>query len=298
MFTIESSQLRAAIAEPGEHPNDTFRFARAGFITNVVLNNEIHFCANEPKNLVHPSSGGRGLCCEYNEDFSAGAAVGEYFPKLGIGLIRKEADEKYIFHKKYRELKPYPVAFTKTENSAEFVTEPVPCLGYAVREKRKISVEENRLTVEVELSNCGEKEFSTREYCHNFFSIDGMAISTDYHLELPNLPELGVRDIPNLYPNPCNFHADGNGVEILRDERATSLAKLPLDGMDETLPFRWRLSHKGAKASVSGEDYIKVSGVTLWEVDHIFSPEVFQVITLKPGEKTEWKRVLIFEAQA
>ena len=167
-----------------------------------------------------------------------------------------------------------------------------------MKEQRKISVSGNTLTVEVRLQNVGEKAFSTREYCHNFFSIDGMAVSADYYLELPNLKELGVRDIPNLYPNPCNFHADGSGIELLRDERATSLAKLPIDGMDERLPFCWKLSHKGAKAFVEGEDHIRVSGVTLWEVDHIFSPEIFQTLTLKPGETAEWKRVLRFVSEA
>lgn len=296
MFILESERLRAEIAEPGENPNTGFRFGRAAFIADITLDGERHFGANEPKNLIHPSSGGRGLCCEYTADLSGEAAVGEYFPKLGVGLIRKEEEEPYCFHKRYRDVREYPVSIEKGRDWARFVTEPVSCMGYAVREERKISVSGNRLTMEVILENTGEKPILTGEYCHNFLSIDGMAITPDYHLDLPGLPELGVRDIPNLYPSPCNFHADGDGIEILRSETAVSLAEIPLCGLDsKKQPFSWRLSHKGAKAAVSVEEYLVPSKITLWETDHIFSAEMEHTISLAPGENKSWKRVYTFE---
>ena len=70
MFTLESSRLRLEIAEPGERPNTGFRFDRAGFIADVILDGGMHFGAAEPRNLIHPCSGGRGFCSEYRFDCS------------------------------------------------------------------------------------------------------------------------------------------------------------------------------------------------------------------------------------
>ena len=295
MFILKTKRLRAEISEPGECPNNNVRFDRAGFISDITLDGAIHFCANEPKNLAHPSTGGRGLCCGYRYDFSAEAGTNEYFPKLGIGLIRKKGDEPYVFYGKYDDIQYFPVTFSHDETSAVFDIEPIECMGYAVREHKKISVDDNTLTMEVTMVNVGEKPIRTDEYCHNFFSIDGMAISPDYHLDLPMLKGIGVRDIPNIYPTDCNFHADGTGIEVLRTEVATSLSKVPLDGLEEKTPFVWTLSNKGAKAKVTCEEGFVPCGITLWETDHIFSPEVFHVIDITPGESTTWTRKYIFE---
>ena len=131
MITLKSNCLRVEIAQPGEHPNDGVRFDRAGFITEVVLNNERQFCANEPKNLVHPSTGGRGLCCEQMLDLSNQVSAGEQYPKFGVGLILKETDEPYVFYKKYQ-IDYFPVEYTATETTVEFKTDAIPCMGYAV----------------------------------------------------------------------------------------------------------------------------------------------------------------------
>ena len=100
MITLSSDRLRVELAEPGVSPNNKTRFDRAGYISDVILDGGIYFAASEPRNLVHPCSGGRGFCNEFRFDASAEAAIGEYFPKLGVGLIRKEEDKKYIFHRK------------------------------------------------------------------------------------------------------------------------------------------------------------------------------------------------------
>ena len=62
MITLKSNRLRVRIAEPGEAPNQTHRFDRAGFISEIRLDDRISFCASEPENLSHPCTGGRGLC--------------------------------------------------------------------------------------------------------------------------------------------------------------------------------------------------------------------------------------------
>ncbi|WP_174852513.1 hypothetical protein [Streptococcus suis] len=298
MIYLTNHRLRVEIAEPGERPNDTFRFDRAGFISNVILDGETHFCANEPMNLRHLSSGGRGLCCEFSGDFSQGAAVGNYFPKLGVGLIKQDSDLGYLFEHKYEEVVPYPVTFSHTETSADFVTDAVPCLGIAAQVRKTIRIEDNHLILEATITNVGEREIVTEEYCHNFLSIDGMAISPDYRLELPDMYDLGDQRLEGFggYEHN-NFIANGKAIAFDKCETDVSLSVLSTENAPLRDEFSWKLLHKGAKASVTGTDSVTPTSLLLWATDHIVSPEIIQTISIQPGQSHSWTRKWTFEAE-
>lgn len=96
-INIRTESLSVEIELPGVGFNNTTRFDRAGFITQVTLDGKYDFCTLEPTNLNHPSTGGVGLCNEIRclsafED----AEVGRRFAKFGVGLLTKPDDERYI----------------------------------------------------------------------------------------------------------------------------------------------------------------------------------------------------------
>ncbi len=294
MITIKSDCLRVEIAEPGEHPNDGVRFDRAGFVTEVVLNNERHFCANEPKNLSHPSTGGRGFCSEFMMDLSSQATAGEKYPKFGVGLITKPDDRPYQFFGKY-DVEYFPVKISAGDREVLFDTQPLPCMGYALSARKRVSVSGNALFMEHTLENVGEKSVDIKEYCHNFISIDGMAISPDYRIDLPNLRDFGSEQLKGAgsYTH-CNLIGSGRGITFKQAELPVSMADIDLTGMKPEPPFRWKIEHKGAKAYVEGEDSYVPCGMVVWTTDHIISPENFNRITLAPGDKAQWNRRLTF----
>lgn len=295
MFELKTDRLRIEIAEPGEAPNDRFRFDRAAYIMDVVLDGRVHFGATEPKNLSHPCSGGQGFCSEMRFDPSAEAGVGEYFPKFGVGLIRKEDEEKYSFHKAYKDVKPYSVSFSHDGRGAEFVTEPCSCLGYAVRSIRTVSVEGNTMTLVSRVENTGEKEISMEDFCHNFISIDGMAVGSDYELSMPQIPDLGYERMLNRRGFSGVMRGNGRGVTFC--EFTAIDTDIAVEGADirPEIPFQWKMVHKGARALVEGEDYFVPDKVAIWGVDHMFCPEVIHSFAIKPGESHEWKRVWRFD---
>lgn len=295
MFTLCSERLRIEIAEPGETPNDKFRFDRAGYLSDVVLDGDMHFAASEPRNLVHPSSGGRGFCNEFRFDPSGEAKAGEYFPKFGVGLIRKEDEEKYQFHRAYRDMQAYPVEYTKTANQAVFVTLPVSCLGYAVKTTKIITVAGNLMTMVTRMKNVGEKEMTINEFCHNFISIDGMAVGSDYELDLPQVPDLGDERLNNRRGFSGAMRGKGKGITFCEFTAIdTDYAVMGCD-IQSVVPFTWKLSHKGARGYVAGEDYFVPKFIAIWGVDHILSPEVIHEFTIEPGEEHEWKRSWRFD---
>lgn len=292
MITLKNDRLRVEIAEPGEGRNKGFRFDRAGFVTEVVLDECDYFCASEPKNLSHPCSGGRGLCCEYTADYSGETEEKEWYPKWGVGLIRK--DGPYAFYKSFKELKEFPVEMQFENDRVEFTTHPLECQGYAMQINKELELCENQLLVEVSAWNVGSREIITQEYCHNFLSIDGMAISPAYFLELPVRQGIQRSVLKNAYENPGNFILGEKGISVARCETAVSLSQFPLENLEIRKPFVWKLSHQGAKMAVEGLDEIQVDGLTLWAADHMLCPEIFQKICVKPGERHTWKRSLRF----
>lgn len=294
MFTLNSNHLRVEISEPGENPNIFYRFDRAGFISDVILDGTYHFCASEPRNLSHPSSMGRGLCCEWCFDVSAEARIGEYFPKFGVGLIRKEADEKYIFHKAYRDVKFFPVSYTHDASSARFVTEAVPCLGYAMRHTKYISVEDRRISMEILAENVGEKPIAMREFCHNFLSIDGMAVGSDYHVSMPSIPDLGHERLYGRNNKLSSFRGEGHGLRLCEFSAIDTDIAFEQSEISPDIPFVWEVRHDGARMWCRGEDHYHPVRVPVWAVDHIVAPELNHSFELAPGESHEWKRTWEF----
>ncbi len=295
MITLLSDRLRVEISEPNECPNNGSRFDRSGFISNVVLDGAIHFGANEPKNLWHPSTGGRGFCSEYLADYSAEASNGDFYPKFGVGLIPKGDEEQFVFHKRYENIQEFPVHIAKSDNSAVFTAEPIPCLGYAMRAKKTVTVLSNSLIIETEAVNTGDKTINISEYCHNFISVDGMAISPDYRLDFPSLMDFGLGQMLDIAGTPCNFKGNGRGVTFLDCQRGVAHIRLEPSDIKGDVPFTWRLSNDGAKAFVEVQEHFLPDSIEVWSIDHIISPEVFHKFSIKPGESHCWKRSWLFD---
>lgn len=294
MILLQNGTLRVEIAEPGEHPNDGVRFDRAGFITDVVLNNEIHFCGNENKNNIHKTTYGRGLCCEFKLDASSKAKIGERYPKLGVGLVLKEKEGRYAFTEDY-DIEYFPVKVKAGQNRAEFWTKAVPCCGIAAEQYKKVSIEGNVLTVEYELKNTGEKDIVTDEYCHNFINIDGYAMSEDYVLETPMMKDFGNEPVISKYTNaPSKLTACGKGFTFTEVNKDIILQDIDTDGIQTELPFVWGLRNKAAKARIAAEDSYTPASACIWTTDHVICPEFMHSISVKPGETCRWTRKMTF----
>ncbi len=295
MITLCSNRLRVELASPGEAPNNKYRFDRSGYITEIILDSTVRFCASEPQNLNHPCSGGRGLCNEYRFDVSKEAKVGDYFPKFGVGLIRKESEEKYIFHKSYKDVLFYPVHVLQEENSVTFITEPIPCLGYALRHSKTVTVVDNVITMTIRVENSGEKEIEMREFCHNFISIDGMATGSDYLLDMPGIYDMGNDRLIDRNGQSSNLRGNGKGITFCEHTSIGTDHAIDTSRISREIPFTWKLSHKGARASVDAEEFYTPSNINIWAVDHMLCPEVNHQFSVKPGEYHEWKRTWKFD---
>lgn len=293
---LKSDKLRVELTSPGTPPNDYFRFDRTGFISEVTLYDGTRFCASEPRNLKHPSSNGRGFCSCYRFDTSMEVAKGAYFPILGVGLLKKPDEDKYSQFLRYDDgFIPFQIQRKFTEDTAEYEVLPLPCNGYAVHEYRTIAVKGDMITNRVRLENVGSKPMEIVEYCHNFISIGGMAVGPDYTIDFPQINDLsGTQQKDAERGTETNFLTNGKGFRMKQYEPGDFSVAISDYSFYKGEPFVWRVSNRAAGAYVEGRDTINLKRVKIWTCDHMVCPEIYQHISIQPGESWEWSRELRF----
>ena len=267
------------------------RFDRTGFITQVTLKEKNRtYCAYE-LDAPHPDAGG-GLCGEYGIMRPIGykdAEVGEWFPKLGVGLLRKPDDKPYNFFRDYDRL-PFEILTDIGEHEARYIVLPKPHRGYALSMEKTVTLKDNTVTLHYLVSNCGEQPVDTHEYVHNFLRVDQYPVGPDYTLRL-NFPFETIENESGYDPAVVRFDGD-----VLKWGAAPAKAfyfrmKPQLSGT----AAGWELRHEPSGACVVEEVSAPLEMAAIWGVGHVVSPELFVTLRLAPGETASWTRKYRFE---
>ena len=281
---LSTDRLTVEIAEPGVFPANTSRFDWTGFVTSIKLDGVYEFCTCEPTNLVHPSTGGVGLCNEYLcPQLCDAVKPGEKFEKFGIGLFTKPDQEGYCFYRKY-EIQPFPMNWKSDRDSVTFVTEPNQSAKNSIRQEKKIRVSGQDLEMQVKIENTGTNTLKMEEFCHNFLTLDGLKIGPDYRLDIPYIREEKVMEAGTLYgkAGQFSFRAYNEKAALLqiKKEEVNRQAQL----------YAWTLSHEKSPVYIRCTDEFCPAHVDIWSIDHIISVETFYSIELRPGDSVSWKR--------
>ncbi len=279
-IVLSNERLSVEIPYPGEEYNGS-RFDWCGFITQVTLDSKHTFCVKESLE-TGKGSGGCGLCGEFGIREPVGfdeTSVGEYFPKIGVGLLRRPDTEPYDFFRKY-EVKPLVFNVNNDETSADFSAVMAMHNGYGYKYKKSISLCQNRLKITYSLENTGDKKISTTEYCHNFIGIDENSIGSSYSLKLP-----------------CDINMENASGEIISRDRVISWP----DNFSEEFycqlkdfkcsgSYTWELFDSQSGAGVRETDHFTLLKFALWGTKHVASPEAFVSIDIEPGAEQTWSR--------
>jgi len=181
--TIKNERLKVNFTISGEAYNGT-RFDRMGMIKEVILDNKDTFHASESL-IDGQGSDGQGFYNEFGIEEPIGydeIGVGEQFLKIGVGALTKFSNNKYDFFHDYEvELFLYDVE--AKEDSITFISESKPINGYAVKYVKTVSLDHNEMVIEYALTNTGQKNIDTTEYCHNFVAINNQPIGPEYELK-------------------------------------------------------------------------------------------------------------------
>lgn len=281
---IKSSRLKVRLSERGEYYRGS-RFDWSGFITDVTLDGQYNFCADESL-IKGTGSGGRGLCNEFGIHDPIGyaeAKAGDGFPKLGIGILEKTDSDDYNFFKAYP-ITPFECETAAAESSVVFTIYSKDCNGYSVSYQKEIQAVDNGFKIKYYLKNTGSKAFQTTEYCHNFVSIDQKSIGPDYELAFSFVP-VG-KNMPEI------FRLEDNRIHwryIPENE-----FYWVVEGFENKADQFWELRDLKKGIGMRETANFPVQRIAIWGKEHVVSPEMFIHIVLKPGEEMRWQRTYTF----
>lgn len=290
------------------------RFDADGVVEQVTLNGRHTFCVPEQLIKGRVTTNGIGLSSEFMDRYSSEAAAGEYFPKMGVGLLlQKEDGARYEKFDTYTMI-PFRRRVQAGKRFAEFVQEPRPCLGLSLRIIRRVTLYANTITLTTTVENVGKRVYEASEFQHNFLSIDQIPIGKGYAIEVPYDKEL-----KNIMTRG-RAHAKNDGFRLLdKKGRPGKLTSNPVivegdkilwqdsmegktfhkitreEGIRVMGEYKWRLTCDQSKASVSEIHGFQPSSISLWGVEHCICAEVHHDFTVEPGKTHSFSRVWIFE---
>lgn len=282
---LKNNHLELHIDAPTENYSCT-RFDWTGKISQLKFQN-IPLTTIENTNLINTACFGKGFYNEFGIDTPLGfheTAIGGWFHKIGIGLLKKE-NEQYLFHKKYA-VKPAKFSVSTEANAVIIHCTSEAFNGYSYKLTKEIKLYSSSFTIKYTLHNTGEKEIVTDEYVHNFMATDNALKGKEYALEFPFKLE------PPLFDETVNTEQKvtiGSNRIIFKETPKEQFFFSNLSG-GKLENAAWTLLNSNTKIGIQETGNFQTNKINVWGWGHVISPELFFKINIKAGKSLEWTR--------
>ena len=283
---LSNKILELEIQKPGECYQNA-RFDWTGRITQISFKG-MTFCTDETLNPEKQNILGRGFYNEFGIDEPVGysdCAVGDKFPKIGIGLLVRDIPGPYDFYKPY-EIEPAEFSFSSDWNSATFISQIKPYRGYGYKLTKRIEIDGGSFTVKYSLQNTGTEPIVTNEYVHNFLSINNNPIDENYVLKLPFRP---LKKNFGEFVSPGNVITLGKNFITWKENPSDQFFISNLE-QEKYTKTSWTLEHLKEKVGIKEFVNFQILRINLWGSKHVVSPEIFYPINLLPNQIATWER--------
>ena len=282
---LKNNHLELHIDAPTENYSCT-RFDWTGKISQLKFQN-IPLTTIENTDLINTACFGKGFYNEFGIDTPLGfheTAIGGWFHKIGIGLLKKE-NEQYLFHKKYA-VKPAKFSVSTEANAVIIHCTSEAFNGYSYKLTKEIKLYSSSFTIKYTLHNTGEKEIVTDEYVHNFMATDNALKGKEYALEFPFKLE------PPLFDETVNTEqkvAIGSNRITFKETPKEQFFFSNLSG-GKLENAAWTLLNSNTKIGIQETGNFQTNKINVWGWGHVISPELFFKINIKAGKALEWTR--------
>ena len=282
---LKNNHLELHIDAPTENYSCT-RFDWTGKISQLKFQN-IPLTTIENTDLINTACFGKGFYNEFGIETPLGfheTAIGGWFHKIGIGLLKKE-NEQYLFHKKYA-VKPAKFSVSTEANAVIIHCTSEAFNGYSYKLTKEIKLYSSSFTIKYTLHNTGEKEIVTDEYVHNFMATDNALKGKEYALEFPFKLE------PPLFDETVNTEqkvAIGSNRITFKETPKEQFFFSNLSG-GKLENAAWTLLNSNTKIGIQETGNFQTNKMNVWGWGHVISPELFFKINIKAGKALEWTR--------
>lgn len=270
-------------------PHENYRLARfdwTGKITRVKFKGKL-VSGTEVDGQETDAPYGQGFYNEFGIDLPVGfaeAEPGEWFHKIGVGLLRKD-DQPYDFAKAY-EIKPATFEVIEGSDQLQLICQGPSHNGYAYTLEKEIRLLESGFQINYRFTNTGENTILTNEYNHNFLAIQRAQIGREYVLKLPFQIE------PSLFGetvNPEGAVVIGARKITFQENPQEPFFFSNLSG-DEGVEASWQLENRSQKLGIVESGSFRTESVNLWGCGHVISPELFIELLVESEQTLEWSR--------
>lgn len=214
------------------------------------------------------------------------APAGGEFVRIGVGILRKPAEEPFQTFHTYEIVDPGVWRVREGRSWVEFQHSIRPANGYAYVYRKVVRLVKQRPVMEIEhtLLNSGSKPIETSQYNHNFFVIDGLPAGPGVSVEFPF-------ELETVRPFTAAFvRNSGKRIEIVEEipEGASAIGEFrgfPPDASGYDL----RVEHAAAGAGVRIRGSLPLERLVFWCTRRTFCPEPYVRLSVAPGRRVSWK---------
>lgn len=293
-FFLSNRDLELEITTPGEIYEGE-RFDWNGAIIQVKFQG-IPLLGKETKDEnFNGKINARGLYGEFGIKNCIGyedILLGEYFPKIGTGWLKKDS-KPYSFLSRY-ERKPlnYTYSINESLNSVIFNCDSGTENGYSYLYSKKITLEDAGFTESYTFSNTGSKLIETTHYVHNFIKPGIENIGSHLTVEFPCDFDYSLLD-ENVRTEGLIKNNSGK-LTFLKEAKADFFfggiwKALKKCEVKKNMPS-WIIKDTLHNLSISETDSFEPWNADLWGYKRNVSPEIFYYLKAAPGESIEWSR--------
>lgn len=212
------------------------------------------------------------------------AKAGETFLKIGVGMVKKEEDEKYFFAKFYPIVNGGSWRVKKKASQISFVHK-LEDKNYAYEYEKIIQLVKGEMILSHRLKNTGKKNIETATYNHNFFVMDNQPIGKDFVVSFPFNPK------GDAGATAAFGEIKGNQIVFLKDLGENDhLHFRSLEGYGSSeKDYDIKIENHKTGAAVRITSDRPLSRLAFWSAAKTICPEPFIQVNVKPGETFTWK---------
>ncbi len=215
----------------------------------------------------------------YDETKNAGA-----FLKMGIGVLRQQEREPYLFLEKYEIIDTgrWEILHSGDALTLRHAINHSSELAYEYEKTIRVDGNRSAIILERSIRNASEIPYSLSHYSHNFFLSDNRFANMGLALTLPF-------DAFKLESKHDVFGREGGRVWV--DENLipnrTGFARFLLNGIAAIHAFE--IADASGRKLVYYDSDAPLNGMNLWVAPNVFCPEPVVIFTVQPGESYSWR---------
>ncbi len=290
--SLNNGTIRATVylpdAEHGYYRGS--RFDWSGVIAGLEYAGHSYFGVWFPRYDATLHDSITGPVEEFRTDDSAlgyaEAAPGDFFIKIGVGILRKPDNEPYSFARNYQIVNNGKWIVRPGDDRVEFEQDLEGTNGYAYQYSKTVRLARNKpeLILEHTLKNTGKRTIETEVYNHDFYVIDGQPTGPDFTVRFP-FQVRATGDLKGAAAVRGNELIFKRELRSGHDSASSFLVGYGREAKDNDIQVENRKTGAGVR-EVGDQPVAKIN---FWSVRTTLCPEVYSAFRIEPGKKAKWR---------